>query len=102
MALRQYEPDQYEYHSPKEQQATYQAYQAKNQSTERLKEVLFFLNIVIFSIFTVVSTYIYLFWNVPAFFAFILGGLTGLGALKLIQFTSKRYFNYLRHKRNSR
>ena len=45
MALRQERPDQslYEEHLPKEQQATYQEYQARKPHENRLRELLFFM-----------------------------------------------------------
>ena len=47
MALRQERPDQslYEEHLPKEQQATYQEYQARKPYENRLRELLFFVNL---------------------------------------------------------
>ncbi|MER0122691.1 DUF3270 domain-containing protein [Streptococcus sp. ZJ93] len=93
MALRDYRPDYYHYHEtiPKEKpQATYQTYQATNSGKERLKEFLFFLNIAIFSVITVIAAYIYLSNHVPIFLAFLLAIATGLVGLKLVQFLIKR------------
>ncbi|MBF0787620.1 MULTISPECIES: DUF3270 domain-containing protein [unclassified Streptococcus] len=93
MALRQYRPDHYEYDNsiPKEQQqATYQAYHATNPNKERINEFFFFLNIAIFSVITVIATYIYLSNHVPVFLAFILAIATGLFGLKFIQFLIKK------------
>lgn len=101
MALRQYRPDYhpYEKHSPKEKQATYHTYQAKNPHQERLKEVLFFVNIMIFSILTVIATYIYLCMKLPAFVAFLLAIVTGGIGLRLVQIGLKTYFTKLKQKK---
>ncbi|MGT2951515.1 hypothetical protein BU202_10070 [Streptococcus cuniculi] len=93
MALRQYRPDHYQYDEsiPKEkQQATYQAYHVTDPARERIKEFFFFLNIAIFSVITVIATYIYLSNGVPIFLAFILAILTGLVGLKLVQLFIKK------------
>lgn len=85
MALRQPRPDQYEEYIPKEQQAYYQEYQVKSAAKERLKDLLFFVNIALFSVLTVIATYIYLYLQVPVFLAFVLGIVTGFASLRLVQ-----------------
>ncbi|MBF0819347.1 DUF3270 domain-containing protein [Streptococcus acidominimus] len=93
MALRQYRPDYYQYDEsiPKEkQQAAYQAYHATNPNKERVKEFFFFLNIAIFSVITVIATYIYLSNKIPVFLAFLLAIATGLIGLKFVQFLIRK------------
>ena len=104
MALRQERPDQslYEEHLPKEQQATYQEYQARKPYENRLRELLFFVNLAIFSIITVMATYVYLSMKIPAFLAFVLGMATGFLALRVIQIALRKQYNHMRNKRRSR
>lgn len=102
MALRQYRPDQFEEYIPQEKQASYQEYQERNTRKEQLKEVLFFINIAIFSILTVISAYIYLSLDIPAFFAFILATATGLLGLKLVQKGLKANYERLQQKKRGR
>lgn len=92
MALRQYRPDLYqnEEYIPKEQQATYQPYQTHNPRREHLSEFLFFVNIAIFSILTVISTYTYLSLKVPTFLAFLLAVGTGAVGLRIVQIFLKK------------
>lgn len=93
MALRQYRPDHYQYDDsiPKEkQQATYQTYHVANPNRERIKELLFFLNIAIFSVITVIAAYIYLSNRIPVFLAFLLAIATGLLGLNFIRFLLKK------------
>lgn len=101
MALRDYRPDYYPYEDshPKETQATFQEYKVKNQHHERLKEILFFMNISIFSVITVIATYIYLSLNVPTFFAFVLAILTGVSGLKLVQLGMRTQYKHMKSKK---
>lgn len=91
MALRQYQPELYD-DSPKERQATYQAYTPQQTVRQDVKDILFFTNIALFSILTVLSTTIYLSLEIPAVFALLLGMATSFGALTLIRWGFKRFF----------
>lgn len=101
MALRQYRPDQHpnEETLPYENQAPYQEYESKQEHTERLKDVLFFVNIVLFSICSVLSTYVYLSWNLPTFLAFGLGTVTGFIGLRLVQKGIRTQYKRIRMKK---
>ncbi|HFI0694606.1 TPA: DUF3270 domain-containing protein [Streptococcus suis] len=94
MALRQYRPEDYQYEEyiPQEKQATYQTYQAKNTKKERINELLFFVNIVLFSLITVISAYVYLSVGLPVFLALVLATATGFIGFRLIQVGLKRKF----------
>ena len=101
MALRDYRPKQYDYEEyiPKEKQATYQAYQARKPHENRLRDLLFFLNIAIFSILTVMTTYVYLSMKIPVFLAFILGTATGFIGLRVIQIAMRNHYVRMKQKR---
>ena len=94
MAQRQYRSEQYQYeeYSPKEKPVAYQAYQASKPNKERVKELVFFVNIVLFSLMTVLSAYVYLSMDIPVFFAFLLAIVTGVAGLRLVQFGLKKKF----------
>ncbi|HFI0119754.1 TPA: DUF3270 domain-containing protein [Streptococcus suis] len=100
MALKQYQSQKYQYeeYNPKEKKALFQSYQVKNPNYERISELLFFINIVLFSLITVISCYIYLSLDMPVFPAFILASATGFIGLRLVQFGLKQ--NYKRLKNN--
>lgn len=104
MALRQYRPEHspYENTHPKEKQATYQEYQKRSYHTEQLKEVLFFVNIGIFSILTVFAANIFLALNLPTFFALVLAAIVGVIGLRGIQLVVRAQFNRLRKKKLNR
>lgn len=104
MALRQERPDQSLYvdNYPKEQQATYQEYQARKPHENRLRDLLFFVNLVIFSIITVMATYVYLSMKFPAFLAFLLGIATGFLALRVIQIAMRKHYAKMKYKRRSK
>lgn len=91
MALRQYQPELYD-DSPKEHQATYQAYTPTKTVRQDVKDILFFTNIALFSILTVLSTTIYLSLDIPAVFSLLLGMATGFGSLALMRWGCKRLF----------
>lgn len=92
MALRQYRPEDYQYEEyiPKEKQVQYRAYQRQYPQNERLNEFLFFANIALFSIITVLATYAYLSFKIPTLLAFIMAIVTGLIGLRGIQFFIKK------------
>lgn len=94
MALRHYRPEdhQYEEYVPQEQQATYQTYQKQDTGKERFREFLFFVNVALFSIITVLSSYVYLSFKLPTFLAFLLAIATGAVGLKLIQAGIRKQF----------
>lgn len=94
MAQRHYQSHEYQYEEyiPKEQQASYQTYQARNTTNYRVKELVFFINIVLFSLLTVISSYIYLSLGMPVFVAFTLASVTGFIGLRLIQIGLKKKF----------
>ncbi|WP_105123071.1 DUF3270 family protein [Streptococcus suis] len=94
MALRQYRPDQIptEEYIPKEKQAPYKAYQARESSLPRINELLFFVNIVVFSILTVLATYVYLSLNIPAFLSFCLAIPSGFIGMQLLKYSSNKIF----------
>lgn len=50
MALRHHQSHEYQYEEyiPKEKQTNFQTYQARSTNKERIKELLFFVNIVFF------------------------------------------------------
>ncbi|HFI0633020.1 TPA: DUF3270 domain-containing protein [Streptococcus suis] len=100
MTLKQYQSQEYQYEEylPKEKKAQFQTYQVKNPNNERIKELLFFINIVLFSLITVLSCYIYLSLDVPVFPAFLLACATGFFGLRLVQIGLKQ--NYKRLKNN--
>ena len=104
MALRQERPDQslYEELLPNEQQATYQEYQARKPHENRLRDLLFFVNLAIFSIISVMATYVYLSMKFPAFLAFVRGMATGFLALRVIQIALRKQYNKMRNKRRAR
>lgn len=77
MALRQYRPDQYEEYIPKEKQVSYQAYQTTKPTQQRIQELVFFVNVVLFAVLTVIATYVYLSLKIPAFFAMLFALPTG-------------------------
>lgn len=94
MAQRHYQSHEYQYeeYTPKEKQATYQTYQTRNNRNDRVKELLFFVNIVLFSLLTVISSYVYLSLGMPVFVALTLASVTGFIGLRLIQFGLKKKF----------
>ncbi|MGT2910564.1 DUF3270 domain-containing protein [Streptococcus cameli] len=104
MALRQQRPDQYQYEEyiPKEKQAKYQEYSIQHSHTNRLKEVLFFVNVVLFSILTVLTTYVYLSMKIPVFLSFVLGIATGLIGLRVIQIAMRNHYFRMKQKRRSK
>lgn len=104
MSLRDYRPDYHPYEEPlpKEKQATFKEYKVKNQYQERLKEILFFVNISIFSVITVIASYIYLSLKFPTFLAFGLAILTSMGGLKLVQLGMRAQYKRLRQKKYNR
>lgn len=104
MALRDYRPEQYDYEEyiPKEKQATYQEYQVRKPYENRLRDLLFFLNIAIFSILTVMTTYVYLSMKIPVFLAFILGIATGFVGLRVIQIAMRNYYMRLKQKKRNK
>lgn len=94
MALRQYQSHEYQYEEyiPKEKKSSVQAYQAPTSNKERVKELLFFINIAIFSLITVISSYVYLSMDIPVLLACILASATGAIGLRLIQVGLKKKF----------
>lgn len=92
MALRQYRPEDYQYEEyiPKEKQVQYQAYHRQYPQKERVMEFIFFANIALFSIITVLSTYTYLSFKIPTLLAFLLAIATGLIGLRIVQFLIKK------------
>lgn len=92
MALRHYQSQEYQYEEyiPKEKNTTVQAYQVKNTKKERINELLFFVNIVLFSLITVISSYIYLALDIPVFLALALASATGLIGFRLVQVGLKK------------
>lgn len=94
MALRHYQSHEYQYEEyiPKEKKANFQTYQAKNTNKERLKELLFFVNIAFFSLITVIASYVYLSVGIPVFVAIILASATGFLGLRLVQIGLKKKF----------
>lgn len=94
MAVRHYQSHEYQYeeYTPKEKQASFQVYQAPNTNKERVKELLFFLNIAFFSLITVISSYVYLSVGIPVLLALLLASATGFLGLRLIQFGLKKKF----------
>lgn len=94
MALRHYQSHEYQYEEyiPKEKQTTVQAYQAKNLKNDRVKELLFFVNLVLFSLITVISSYVYLSLDIPVFPALCLASATGFIGLRLVQIGLKKKF----------
>ncbi|CQR25648.1 membrane protein [Streptococcus varani] len=104
MALRQERPDQflYEEQFPKEQQVRYQEYQTRKPYENRLRDLLFFINLAIFSIITVMATYVYLSVNFPAFLAFVLGIATGFLALRVIQIALRKQYMRMKLKKRSK
>lgn len=101
MAQRHYQSHEYQYEEyiPKEKQATYQTYQARNNRNDRVKELLFFVNIVLFSLLTVISSYIYLALGMPVFVALTLASVTGFIGLRLIQIGLKKTFRPKQNKK---
>lgn len=100
MALRHYQSQEYQYEEyiPKEKNTTVQAYQVKNAKKERINELLFFVNIVLFSLITVISCYIYLSLDMPVLPAFLLASATGLVGLRLVQFGLRQNNKRLKNK----
>lgn len=94
MALRQYQSHDYQYEDsiPKEKQARFQTYQSKNLKNDRVKELLFFVNLVLFSLITVISSYVYLSLDIPVFPALCLASATGFIGLRLVQIGLKKKF----------
>ncbi|HFR3539464.1 TPA: DUF3270 domain-containing protein [Streptococcus suis] len=92
MALRHYQSQEYQYEEyiPKEKNTTVQAYQVKNAKKERINELLFFVNIVLFSLITVIASYIYLALDIPVFLALALASATGLIGFRLVQVGLKK------------
>ncbi|HEL9634727.1 TPA: DUF3270 domain-containing protein [Streptococcus suis] len=96
MALRHYQSQEYQYEEyiPKEKNTTVQAYQVKNAKKERINELLFFVNIVLFSLITVIASYIYLALDIPVFPALALASATGLIGFRLVQVGLKKKILY--------
>ncbi|NQG96950.1 DUF3270 domain-containing protein [Streptococcus suis] len=92
MALRDYRPDlnPNEINYPKEKQARFQEYETPSENRERLRELVFFINIVIFCIITVFSAYIFLSNDFPVFLSFLLAIPCGAGGLRLVQWALKK------------
>ena len=84
MAQRHYQSHEYQYEEyiPKEKQASYQTYQARNTKNYRVKEL----------VLTVISSYIYLSLGMPVFIALTLASVTGFIGLRLIQIGLKKKF----------
>ncbi|HFI0351472.1 TPA: DUF3270 domain-containing protein [Streptococcus suis] len=100
MALKQYQSQKYQYEDniPKEKITQFQSYQVKNPNNERISELLFFVNIVLFSLITVISCYIYLSLDMPVLPAFLLASATGLVGLRLVQFGLRQNNKRLKNK----
>lgn len=92
MALRNYQPDQYEY-SPKENKPRYHSYQAPQYGQQFLKELLFFSHIALFSILTVCATFFYLSIPFNAFFSLLLGMGTGFTGLFFTRLSLKKVYH---------
>lgn len=92
MPARKYRPDQYLYEesSPKEKKVSYQAYRFPSPNKELLKEFLFFVNIVVFCILTVLSAYFYLSIGTPTFLAYLFAIATGFVGLRFVQSRLKK------------
>ncbi|KXT78453.1 DUF3270 family protein [Streptococcus sp. DD13] len=99
MALRHYQPDHYEESHPKESRVTYQRYQVPSSASNRLKDVLFFLNITIFSILSVLATYIFLSLGLHTLLAFVAGMISGLFGLKATQLLIRHQYKRLKRKK---
>ncbi|HFU3707511.1 TPA: DUF3270 domain-containing protein [Streptococcus suis] len=94
MVLRNYQSheNQYEETIPKEKKNRFQSFQFEDIQKARVQELLFFVNLVLFSLITVISSYIYLALGVPVFPAMLLASVTGFIGLRLIQFGLKKKF----------
>ncbi len=92
MALRHHQSHEYQYEEyiPKEKQTNFQTYRARSTNKERIKELLFFVNIVFFSLITVIASYVYLSIGIPVFVALILASTTGFLGLRLVQIGLKK------------
>lgn len=104
MALKQYQSQEIEYEelTPIEKQNRFQAYQFKNLKKDRVKELLFFSNIVLFSLITVISSYVYLSLDIPVFVALCLASATGGLGLRLVQIGLKKRFKPTLIRKNSK
>ena len=94
MALRKFDP--YEYTSQQELEEKdvqvqnaqlYRTYLAEENEEEQVKEVLFFVGIAAFCVFTVLFSFVFLSMDISAFWSFafaIIGSLTLLQGYKMI------------------
>ncbi|HFI0048696.1 TPA: DUF3270 domain-containing protein [Streptococcus suis] len=94
MALKQYQSQKYQYEEtiPKENKNRFQSFQFEDIQKARVQELLFFVNLVLFSLITVISSYIYLALGVPVFPAMLLASATGFIGLRLVQIGLKKKF----------
>ena len=90
MALRNHQSNFQEEIHQNEQSIRYQTYQTKPAYIKELNEVLFFINIAIFAVLTVLSTYLYICLNVSILLAFAFGAVSGAIGLKLLHLGIRR------------
>lgn len=104
MAQRQYQSQEYQYeeYTPQETSTSYQSYQASQPNKDRINELLFFVNIVLFSLMTVISSYVYLSLDIPVFLAFTMAIITGAIGFRLVQIGLKTRKHTSPTKKNSK
>ncbi|MDQ0222531.1 DUF3270 family protein [Streptococcus moroccensis] len=96
MALRDYKYDQ-ENVVPLRPTASYDAYEeSKEEETQVVEEILFFANIAIFAIASVLSIFILSALKLNTVLAFVLGIGTGILALQACRVFLKKYQNQLK------
>lgn len=97
MALPKHQSEQFEEYIPKESTASFAQYQTSAHDKERIKEVIFFLNIAIFSIGTVLFSYIFLSHRVPGVISFCLAVIFSAFSMTLV----RSAFRFRKQKRSS-
>lgn len=90
MALREYKYREEEL-TQKTESVTYEAYQENDEHSQQIKELMFFINIAVFAIATVLAVFIFLTFNLNSIMSFVLALPTGLVALQLFRLGLKQH-----------
>ena len=85
MALKKYQEfdqEDYLYQNYQEQEPLYQDYLPIEDSTPRLSELLFFVNIVAFCILTIIFSFVFLSFKMQTFFSILLAVVASLATIQ--------------------
>lgn len=92
MPLRHYrlQENLYEENLPNENENSFQNYQALETNAVRVKELVFFGNLVLFSLLSVLTSFVYLAMGIPVFWSILLASATGFIGLRMVYLGIKR------------